>query len=65
MFRIAVIKWLASRDPNKKMQLQVWKNVVTNFHKTNMALKADSKQTKIKVGRHKGEYMYVMKMSKT
>lgn len=27
-----------------------------------MALKADSKQTKIKVGRHKGEYMYVMKI---
>ena len=28
-----------------------------------MALKADSKQTKIKVGRHKGEYMYVMKIN--
>ena len=28
-----------------------------------MALKADSKQTRIKVGKHKGEYMYVMKIS--
>ena len=28
-----------------------------------MVLKADSKQTKIKVGRHKGEYMYVMKIN--
>ncbi len=28
-----------------------------------MALKADSKQTRIKVGKHKGEYMYVMKIN--